>query len=160
MQVFHLHFIEEETSLSPPEPITYCQCHNEQQLQSDNIHPVIINCRDKKNVQVHCDDTYTYMICEDLSDDCVNSQQNYGTISIECDCECDEHSSKSRTTPTSGEVKHTLNSCSNSTTVAVMGAVLCLLLLLLVVVTSTLVWTCWLLKKRGGLMLSSDRPIR
>ena len=142
-----------ELTIGFPEPTTFHLCHDEQQLQPGDIHAVAINCGNRKSVQVHCANTHNYTIC-DGSDMYGN---DHVTISIEYDCRHDEYISKPGTTTTSDDK---LNSCNNSLTIALLGAIVGLLLLLLVTVTSILVWTCWLLKKRGEMKYNAEYQIR
>ena len=138
------------TKIVRNDPTTYLLCRDGL-LQSGNIYTMRANYGDKKNVKVNCDyqnncatNCKIFYGDEDYSIDW-NKQKN-----IFVECECNECTTATGTTP---EV-------NNLTTVAVLGAVIGLLLLLLVIVSSILVWTCWLLKKRGEMKFNAEHRIR
>ena len=47
-----------------------------------------------------------------------------------------------------------------STIVVVLGAIAALLLVLLIAVTAALIWTCWLLMRKGEKSLNTDHQLR
>ena len=90
---------------------------------------------------------------------CEDEEQNSSEFTADCTIffECDQTPSDPEVT---SEVKQQFNCGNNSTIIAVLGAVVGLLLLLLVTVITILVWTCWLLKKRGGLKYNAEHQMR
>ena len=74
-----------------------------------------------------------------------------------CDESCKSESTSENVTIING---FSFSNSSNSTIVAALGALVTLLLVLLVIVTTCLAWTCWLLKKRGGVKFSSESQMR
>ena len=51
-------------------------------------------------------------------------------------------------------------SSPQSTIVVVLGAIAALLLVLLIAVTAALIWTCWLLMRKGKKSLNTDHQLR
>ena len=51
-------------------------------------------------------------------------------------------------------------SSPKSTIVVVLGAIAALLLVLLIAVTAALIWTCWLLMRKGEKSLNTDHQLR
>ena len=128
-------------------------CQKKVTLQPGNICMTKINCEDQENTN----DDSEYNNCTISYDDehYTNNKENCKVLMVEY--ECDECPSSPEAT---SEVQQQFTSDNNSTIVAVLGALLGLLLVLLAVVTTTLVGTCWQLKKRGGLNFNAEHQIR
>ena len=88
------------------------------------------------------------------------------TTPEECKCNTNsEYYGNSESEATSISVVTNNSGLSNSQSfesiiAAILGALVGLLLVLLVIVTSILVWTCWLLKKRGEMKYNAEYQIR
>ena len=76
------------------------------------------------------------------------TRKDMKTTTTEPECNCDT-STQCRSEPTTDGmiINHTEQSCISRTTVAVLGALVGLLLTVLAIVTTSMIWTCWLLKK-------------
>ena len=131
---------------------------------------ILFQCEDNKDVKwtyngfpIVLNGVLTSIVCEN-------------TMPItECDCkatcgnrdECSKHKATllpandatSDTTVTSSstnsEAKTT--ACPNSTTVPVLGALVGLLMVLLVIVSSGLLWTCWVMRMKREMKITSEQ---
>ena len=121
--------------------------------------------------------TYSRMLCVPTSTD---SDNTIFITNCECTCETEDKCLKatkvatsdgtaatfttSKATPntmvtlpsTNGEAKTT--PCPNSTTVTVLGALVGLLVVLLAIVSSSLVWTCWIMRTKQKMKITSEQP--
>ena len=132
---------------------TEAMCQKKVTLQPGNVHMIKINYEDQENVDYNSD--YNNCTISYDGEHHTNKKENCKILMVKY--ECDECPSSPEATP---EVQQQFTSDNNSTIVAVLGALLGLLLVLLVVVTTTLVGTCWQLKKRGGLNFNAEHQIR
>ena len=145
-------------------------------MDTYNSLPLSLTCEGEDftygSISVDCDITDTSKKCNVSITNCNQYYNDYTTSATEktmmpeeCKCNTDIGPSESSESELTSEGVTKINglstdSSSNSTIVAVLGALVGLLLVLLVIVTTGLVWTCWLLKKRGGLKLSSESQMR
>ena len=95
------------------------------------------NCGD--NVELECDNQYNCMIS--YGDKCYEGDWKKEKVLIKCECE--------ECTSEPGAISE-----------AILGVLVGLLLMLLVIVTTVLVWTCWLLRKRGQMNFNAEHQLR
>ena len=97
------------------------------------------------------------------------------TKSKDCSCGPDSHNQQiCKSEPTTGSMiinnGFSTSNSSNSTALplanstelalAALGAIVGLLLVLLITVSTVLAWTCWLLKRRGGMKFNTENELR
>lgn len=137
---------------------------------------------DKILINFTCGDPIIYYYCDGMSDGEFNCTISFKDSSTQlghcnnltstptnCESTCDNENKE----PSDPEVTYTDSmtkasqlsrdtSTSNSSTtiLVVLGALIGLLLVLLVMVTTGLLWTCWLLKRRGGIMFNNELQLR
>ena len=155
-----------------------CQCDPE----DSTILSILNECLENPtNMNLTCDDKNcnAWFSIDNGNSDCANKN---ATFTIANDCQmCDTknciNSTESTTRAITTTAIHTtmlMSTVNNSTqdtaavsrvvadpppstTISVMGATVGLLVVLLVVVTTGWVWTCWVMRKRGGMKIN---PIR